>query len=706
MESKEINLDRATVIDQNFLKRIQNKQFPELISSTTLEQANLNPQLALEIFSSQLESRNLDLMARVLRKKDLGFYTIGSSGHEGNAAIAAAFKVQDMAFLHYRSGAFMLQRARQFYGESRLYDHLLSLAASKLDPIAAGRHKVFGSLELNVPPQTSTIASHLPKAVGAAYSISKAKDLNITPILDKNAVIICSFGDASFNHSTAQGAFNAAQWINDHHLPLPIVFVCEDNGIGISVPTLPEWIENNVKNRINLQYLQCDGLNFCDVFKQASLAANIARTQKVPVFLHMKTVRLLGHAGSDIESQYHTISEIESFEAKDPLLYSARIIYDAGLLSVNKIIELYEKSRQEIAELADKAATEPKLATAQEVMSSIVPPKRTPLTTQITFEPPSKESILSKTLSQAINSSLEVILKKFPNSVIFGEDVAKKGGVYRVTADLQQKFGAKRVWDSMLDEQTILGTAIGLAHNNILPIPEIQYLAYVHNAIDQIRGEAATLSYFSNGQFTNPMVIRIPGLAYQKGFGGHFHNENSFAALRDIPGIMIACPSTSIDAYELLQEAARLAQEEQRVVIFLEPIALYYTKDLNMLEQTGTDYLIVSYGNGAYLSRVAMQQITDLQGTLLDLRWLAPLNKQQIIAQVSKFKRVLIVDECRKTASLSEQIVGLLFEAGLLTIDRQVQLITAEDSFISLGKTWQYLVPSTEQIISAIQTFK
>jgi len=328
MDVKDINLDRASVVDKNFIDRVKAKDFPASITDTSLDDADLPTELALDIFTSQIESRQLDLIARVLRKKNQGHYTIGSSGHEGNAAVAAAFKVDDMAFLHYRSGAFMLQRARQYYGESRLYDQLLSIVASKLDPISAGRHKVFGSLELNVPPQTSTIASHLPKAVGTAYSVAIAKDLKIPHKIDEHSVILCSFGDASFNHSTAQGAFNSAQWINDRHLPLPIVFLCEDNGVGVSVPTLEEWIEKNVANRIDIEYIQCDGLNFCDVYKQSIAAAELARSKHIPVFLHMKTVRLLGHAGSDIEFHYRDKEEIE--ECKRINLFDLIIWVDAS----------------------------------------------------------------------------------------------------------------------------------------------------------------------------------------------------------------------------------------------------------------------------------------------------------------------------------------------------------------------------------------
>ena len=145
-----------------------------------------------------------------------------------------------------------------------------------------------------------------------------------------------------------------------------------------------------------------------------------------------------------------------------------------------------------------------------------------------------------------LNKTLAESLLTYETAFVFGEDVARKGGVYGVTLDLLKSFGAKRVQDTLLDEQTILGMAIGAAHNGFLPIPEIQFLAYLHNAEDQIRGEAATLSFFSKGQFTNPMVIRIAGLGYQRGFGGHFHNDNSVTVLRDIPGLILACPSNGL----------------------------------------------------------------------------------------------------------------------------------------------------------------
>lgn len=311
------------------------------------------------------------------------------------------------------------------------------------------------------------------------------------------------------------------------------------------------------------------------------------------------------------------------------------------------------------------------------------------------------------------------------NIVMCGEDIGKKGGVYGVTTKLSEKFTNNRVINTLLDEQSILGLAIGLAHNGFMPIPEIQFLAYVHNAEDQIRGEAATLSFFSNSQFTNPMVIRIAGLAYQKGFGGHFHNDNSFAIFRDIPGIIIACPSNGADAVAMMRESVRLAQQEKRIVVFLEPIALYMTRDLHETGDNlwtseylppaqnqaipygqfgqygeGKDLCIISYGNGYYLSRQAEKILAEkgINCTLIDLRWLSDIDYQALANVADSCNNILIVDECRHTGSISEALVTGLSEHCTKT--PKLERITAEDSFIPLGSAAYAVLPSTEQIVT------
>ena len=160
---------------------------------------------------------------------------------------------------------------------------------------------------------------------------------------------------------------------------------------------------------------------------------------------------------------------------------------------------------------------------------------------------------------------------------MFGEDVGRKGGVYGLTRGLQQRFGSPRVFDTLLDEQSILGLALGFGVSGLLPVPEIQYLAYLHNAEDQLRGEAASLRFFSNGAYSNPMVVRIAGLGYQKGFGGHFHNDDAVGGAARHPGPR---RRRAVPSRGRRPDAARLPAPRRAVCVFLEPIALYHERDL------------------------------------------------------------------------------------------------------------------------------
>ena len=726
--------DRAQAIDEAFIRRVKAQDFAGPVSNIPLREAGLSPAEFVTLFESQVMSRQLDLMAR--RSKGKTYYSIGSSGHEAMAAVAGAARTTDMAFLHYRDGAFLIQRHRQQDGATPLYDMMLSFAASSEDPVSGGRHKVLGGKDIFVPPQTSTIASHLPKAVGTAHAIALARKLRFDEaVLPGDAVVLCSFGDASANHSTAQGAINTAAWTAYQNSPMPIVFICEDNNIGISVRTPQGWIEASYRNRPGLHYITCDGTSLTDTYQAAQEAVAHARRLRKPVFLHLKTVRLMGHAGADIEAAYTDVAQIEAVEARDPLLRSAQLLLQDGIMSADEITGLYEETAVRVRRVAEEAFTRPRLETAKDVMAPLLPPasgRKAPALPgkkdrEALFGKDLRQMDKAQPLARHLTWALADLMQQYQGITVFGEDVGRKGGVYSVTTGLQEKFGPARVMDTLLDEQTILGTAIGHAHNGFLPIPEIQFLAYLHNAEDQLRGEAATLPFFSNGQFTNPMVVRIAGLAYQKGFGGHFHNDNSFAVLRDIPGLIVACPSNGADAAKMLREAVRLAHEEQRVVVFLEPIALYMTADLHEegdgawasvyeppgtgeirfgdigQHGKGTDLCILTYGNGYYLSRKAEPALkkAKIKTRIIDLRWLHPLDEDAILQAVKPCRHVLVVDECRETGSLSEEIVTLLQENGMA---RPLARVTAEDSFIPLGPAAYSVLPSVDGIVEAART--
>ncbi|HEV2747387.1 MAG TPA: thiamine pyrophosphate-dependent enzyme [Allosphingosinicella sp.] len=728
-------MDAAEAIHEKFVARVRNGKLPRRPSDVLPRDVGLGREAMVELFHSQCASRQMDRLSRRLQARGEGFYTIGSSGHENNAAVAEALRVDDMAFLHYRSNAFQIHRSKQLLGQTPCWDMLLSFAASAEDPISGGRHKVIGSKPLNIPPQTSTIASHLPKAVGAAFSIGIAKTLKLedTP-LPRDSIVLASFGDASANHSTAQGAFNAAQWAAYQGTPMPIIFLCEDNGIGISTRTPRGWIEASFRGRPAIEYIRCSGLDMADAYRGAREAARYARTRRRPVFLHMDCVRLYGHAGSDVQATYLTKAQIEQDEERDPLLYSAALLVEQDIASASDILDIYNEAEATLARIGEQAITRPKLTSSRAVMASLLPPKRPPARVNTpTAEERAAMFARDRTMmdkpqhmARLLSWALADLMLAHPNIIVAGEDVGPKGGVYNVTAKLHERFGSCRVINTLLDEQTILGLGIGAAHNGLLAITEIQFLAYVHNAEDQIRGEAATLSFFSNGQYANPTIIRIPGLGYQKGFGGHFHNDNSLAIFRDIPGLILACPSNGADAVGMLRECVRLALEEQRVIVFLEPIALYMTRDLHEegdglwtstyaapgeakpirlgaigIHGDGSDLAIVTYGNGCFLSRQAEKILREQQGLqvrVIDLRWLAPLNEDGLLDAVAGCERILIVDECRRTGSQSEALMALFAERAR---HARCSRITAEDSFIPLGRAATLTLPSRDSIVAA-----
>jgi 2-oxoisovalerate dehydrogenase E1 component len=735
-------VNRAEICDVNFTEfvrawdgRADARPAPH---ESILDGSALDAQGFRELFESQLISRHLDLMARVLRVQNKVFYTIGSSGHEGNAMVARLTRHTDPAFLHYRSGGFMAERFRKLPGMDPVMDSALSFAASKDDPASGGRHKVWGSKPLWVLPQTSTIASHLPKALGTAVAIETGRRIGHALPIPDDSIAICSFGDASSNHATAQTAFNAAAWTAYQKLPAPVLFVCEDNGIGISVKTPTGWIANRFQQMPGLDYFFADGLDLASGYGDVQRAVEHCRRTRRPTFLHLKTTRIMGHAGTDFEIEWRSIEELCAVEASDPLLRSAAIALESGLMSKDEVIALYEATRARCFAAADEADRRPKLEALDDVIAPLAPYTPAKVQAEATradyadrrlavFGSDSKlpENQAPRHLAIQINNALHDLFAKYPETLLFGEDVAQKGGVYTVTKGLYKAFGPRRVFNTLLDETMIFGLAQGFANMGMLPVPEIQYLAYFHNAGDQIRGEASSLQFFSNDQYRNPMVVRMAGLGYQRGFGGHFHNDNSITALRDIPGLIVGCPSRGDDAATMLRTLMALAKVDGRVSIFLEPIALYMTKDLyepgdglwltqfpapgeamalgeGRVYGEGDDLVIISYGNGVPMSLRAARRIERQHGwkvRVVDLRWLVPLNDAYIVAQARNAKRVIVVDEGRRSAGVGEGVITALVEGGLGTTP--VERVVGTDTYTPLAGAAFLVIPGDDDIVAA-----
>ncbi|HTC25597.1 thiamine pyrophosphate-dependent enzyme [Dyella sp.] len=735
--------NRAEIVDQNFTEFVQHwngdVRAKPRDNDPILPGSALDARGFRELLESQLISRHLDLMARVLRVQNKVFYTIGSSGHEGNAMIARLTRHTDPAFLHYRSGGFMAERFRKLPDMDPVMDSALSFAASKDDPASGGRHKVWGSKPLWVLPQTSTIASHLPKALGTAVAIEQARRIGHQLPIPDDSIAICSFGDASSNHATAQTAFNAASWTAYQKLPAPVLFVCEDNGIGISVKTPSGWVANNFQHRPDLDYFFADGLDLAEGYAQVQRAVDHCRNTRRPTFLHLKTTRVMGHAGTDFEIEWRSIEELVTVEASDPLLRSAAIALASGLYTKDALLALNDTLRKRCFAAAEEADRRPKIERLDDVMAPLAP--YTPAKVKAEAERADyndrrvavfggEEKLPEKQpprhLAIQINHALHDVMAKYPETLLFGEDVAQKGGVYTVTKGLQKAFKGSRVFNTLLDETVILGLAQGYANMGMLPIPEIQYLAYFHNACDQIRGEAASLQFFSNDQYRNPLVMRVASLGYQRGFGGHFHNDNSIAPLRDIPGLVVGCPSRGDDAATMLRTMMALSKVDGRVCAYLEPIALYMTKDLydagdgqwqfvypapgeamplgegRVYDDKADDLVIFTFGNGVPMALRSARVIEKELGwktRVVDLRWLAPLNDAFIAAQAKNAKRILVLDEGRKSAGVGEGVITAIVEAGYGSTP--LERVVGADTYTPLAGAAFLVLPGDADVVAA-----
>jgi len=667
---------------------------------------------AEELWHAQVSSRLCDCAARYLQAQGRSFYSIASAGHESNAAVALALRPTDPALLHYRSGAFYLARAAQA-GRDGVPDVLQRVTAASVEPIAGGRHKVFGHPELAVIPQISTLASHLPRAVGVAFALERAKRLGVESPWEPDAVVVCSFGDASLNHATAQAALNSAAHLAYQGLPLPLLYLCEDNGLGISVRSPQGWVETALRGRQELRYETAPGDDPELVLETAHDLVDWIRTERQPGILHLRTVRYLSHAGADMELAYRSPQEIRADWEHDPLLATGAWLAAAGKRTGEELAAEYLAARERVLAAADEAARLPQLETAAEVMRPLAPRAARPLAAAPATDEP-------LTVALAINAALADALERDRSVLVFGEDVAVKGGVYGVTRGLQGRFGAGRVFDTLLDETSILGLALGAAISGFVPVPEIQYLAYLHNAEDQLRGEAATLQFFSQGAYRNGMVVRVAGYAYQRGFGGHFHNDNALGVLRDVPGLVLASPARPDDAAAMLRTCLETARADGSVCVFLEPIALYHTRDLHeegdelwLAPATGDaplgrartygdgrDLTILTWGNGLRMSlRVAL--VLAAQGVdarVVDLRWLAPLPLDDMLREADATGRVLVADETRRTGGVSEGVLAALVDAGF---GGALARVAGKDSFIPLGDAANLVLLSEAEIEQA-----
>ena len=458
------------------------------------------------------------------------------------------------------------------------------------------------------------------------------------------------------------------------------------------------------------------------------------------MFLHLNCVRLWGHAGSDVETTYHSLSHIQEVEAQDPLLKNARRLVEHGAATPATLQEILRTTRERVRAAAEEAARRPKLSTREEVMAPIAieEPERwrrgaagkPPADTRARIfgdALPEKATAPSKrTLAAHINAALKDEMGRRPRLVVFGEDVGLKGGVYHVTAGLQRTFGQARVFDTLLDETTILGVAQGAAQAGLLPVPEIQYLAYVHNAIDQLRGEAATLSFSATVSSRTRWSCASRRSRTRRGSAATSTTTTRSARCSTSRGSCSRHRRAATTRPRCCGVRLRWRASRGRVVCFLEPIALYHEKDLHEPDDGGwlfdypppglallpgevgvhhrdaTDLLIVSYANGLRLSLRAAKRLQDehdIRARVLDLRWLKPIAHDAIREHAIACGKVLVADECRATGGgVADAIIARLVEGGYAGA---MSTVRSADSFIPLGPSTAAILLQEDQILHA-----
>ncbi|WBC06943.1 transketolase C-terminal domain-containing protein [Micromonospora sp. WMMA1947] len=616
-------------------------------------------------------------------------------------------------------------------------DVLRGIVASAEEPAAGGRAKVFGRADLAVVPTAATAGAHLPRAVGLGLALERLRRGARSADGDAeaaawpaDAVVLCSFDDGAVDHAAVTAALNTTGWYDHTGLRLPVLFVCEDSGRAAE-----GWVAATLRSRPGIRYFAADGTDVVAGYRVAAEAAAWVRRHRRPAVLHLGAVRLMGPGDGDA--------------ARDPLLATARLLVTSGYASGEELLARYDERGWQLRRVAEEVLDEPKLGSPVEIVRELAPRRPVRVSRAVAEaaaraagpgagaraeafggKPPELTGPL--TLAQSITAALADGMLDHPGTVVFGHEVAARGGAHGVTDGLRDRFGAARVFDTLPDETSILGLGLGAGLAGLLPVPEIRHLTSLHGAEDQLRGEAATMRFLSQGAFRNPMVVRVAGLAIPDGLGGYDRNDNSLGALRDVPGLVVAVPARPDDAAPMLRTCLAAARVDGSVCVLVEPVALYHVRDLYTEGDeewtaeyaepgawadrhvpigrarvygigSAEDLTIITFGNGVRMSLRAAATLAEegVGSRVVDLRWLAPLPVADIIREASATGRVLVVDETRRSGGVGEGVLSALVDTGYVGAARRVAGL---DSFVPLGPAARQVLVSAEAITQGART--
>jgi 2-oxoisovalerate dehydrogenase E1 component len=653
-------------------------------------------EVLVDIYRKMVLSRKLDEKMLVLLKQGKGFFHIGCAGHEAaQAAVGLLSRPgHDWFCMYYRD--LMMCLMLGMTAEEVMLAHV----AKADDPNSGGRQmsEHFGSREKHIMTTSSSVGAQFLPAVGFGMAIQRHGE-------DAYAYSSCGEG------ATSQGDFHEAlNWAS--RIKAPVLFFVQDNKYAISVPVTEQTAGGSpyflTRAYEGLTRARVDGTDFFKTYAVVQAAMEHMRAGKGPVCVVADVVRLLPHSSSDNHAKYRTPEELELDRQVDPIARFEVQLVEAGVLSEEAIADLRKEVQREVdaaAKWADEQADpEPETAT-QHVYFEGDP--------GLEYEK-SEPSGAPIVMVDAINHALHEEMARNDKMLVYGEDVAGgKGGVFTATRELTATFGPDRCFNSPLAEASIIGTAVGLAASGFKPVVEIQFADYIWPALQQLRNQVASFRYRSNGDWSCPMVIRVPTGGYIH--GGLCHSQNIEAFFAHMPGFKIVMPSTAADAKGLLKTAIRMEDP----VVFLEHKALYRMAAARSPEpdadyllpfgkarivREGTDLTIVTYGMMVYKSINVARQL-EKEGVsveIIDIRSILPLDSETIMASVAKTNRALVVYEDHEFGGFGGEIAAQISDRMFDYLDAPVRRLAGAFSPIPFADPLERAVlPQDEDVLRA-----
>ncbi len=718
----------AKAVEPKKPKNAVKKQTTVEVKAHKKDYAGLDAQTLIGLYRTMYMSRRIDDKEIQLKGQNKIFFQISGAGHEAMLVGAglAMRPAYDWFFPYYRDRALLLQLGMT--AQEMLY----SAVGAEIDPNSHGRQMPshWGHKDLNVPSQSSCTGTQALHAVGAAEASYRAGMLS-TDLQSKivgfkgDEVVYMSIGDGTTSEGEVWEALNTAC-----NLKLPVIFVVEDNGYAISTPVEVSTAGGDISKLVsgfpNLYAQKCDGTNPLESYETFKRAVEFCRERKGAAFVHAKVVRPYSHSLSDDEKLYRPTEELEKDAAIDPIKTYAEFLMTEGIASSEDLETLRKKVDAEVTEAADIALVTPQPA-PESALRNVFSPDVDPTSKDFDTEDGAELSGNAGTMVDLINRCLHEEMARDERIVIFGEDVADvsreeyletvkgKGGVFKVTANLQRKFGSARVFNSPLAEANIIGRAVGMAIRNLKPVVEIQFFDYIFPAFHQIRNEVAVTRWRSDGDTKCPLVMRVPVGGYLKG-GAVYHSQSGTTLFAHTPGLMIVYPSNALDANGLLRTAIRCDDP----VLFLEHKHLYrqvYNKSQYpspeflipfgkaRVVREGTDVTIVTYGALVQRSFEAAKRL-EKQGIsveLIDLRTLVPYDWERIAESVKKTNRVIVAHEDPISYGYGAEIAARIADELFEFLDAPVRRVGATDTFVAYApQVEDFILPQIEDVEKAV----